>query len=157
MYGKSMINEVMQESVDEIIRMHFEESGDKPAQQPDVQMLNKDWKEEYGGSLELWDKKMKGCEKKISIQFNKIFLFSTNDESFHGYPDPINCPKDKSRKSIAMYYYSNGRPDKDNLLKLPNTTIWKNRQNINEVDNNYSLKDYLRKFKLLRKLKNYFF
>ena len=119
--------------------------------------LNKDWKEEYGGNLELWDKKMKGCEKKIYIKFNKIFLFSTNDESFHGYPDPINCPEDKSRKSIAMYYYSNGRPDKDNLLKLPNTTIWKNRQNINEVDNNYSLKDYLRKFKLLRKLKNYFF
>ena len=98
---------------------------------------------------------MKGCKKKFN-KFNKIFLFSTNDESFTVI-QTLNCPEDKSRKSLVIYYYSNGRPDKDNLLKLPNTTIWKNRQNINEVDNNYSLKDYLRKFKLLRKLKNYFF
>ena len=45
MYGKSMIGEAMQESIDELIRNHFENSGDKPAQQPDIQMVNKDWKE----------------------------------------------------------------------------------------------------------------
>tara|TARA_Y100001958_G_C21104067_1_gene453102 strand:+ start:152 stop:961 length:810 start_codon:yes stop_codon:yes gene_type:complete len=119
--------------------------------------LNNDWKEEYGGQLELWDKNMKKCEKKISINFNKIFIFSTNDKSFHGYPDPINCPIEKSRKSIAMYYYSNGRLDKEDLLNLPNTTNWKSRNNLKEVENNYTFKDYLRKFKFLRKLKNYFF
>ncbi len=45
MYGKSMIGEAMQETIDELIRNHFEKSGDKPAQQPDIQMVNKDWKE----------------------------------------------------------------------------------------------------------------
>ena len=45
MYGKSMIGEVMQESIDELVRSHFVESGDRPAMQPDVQMANKDWKE----------------------------------------------------------------------------------------------------------------
>ena len=45
MYGKSMIGEAMQESIDEIIKSHFEDSGDRPAMQPDVQMVNKDWKE----------------------------------------------------------------------------------------------------------------
>ena len=45
MYGKSMIGEAMQESIDELVRSHFVESGDKPAMKPDVQMANKDWKE----------------------------------------------------------------------------------------------------------------
>ena len=45
MYGKSVIGEAMQESIDELVRSHFDESGDRPAMQPDVQMANKDWKE----------------------------------------------------------------------------------------------------------------
>ena len=45
MYGKSMVGEVMQESIDELMRSHFEKSGDRPAMQPDIQMINKDWKE----------------------------------------------------------------------------------------------------------------
>ena len=71
MYGKSMINEVMQESVDEIIRMHFEESGDKPAQQPDVQMLNKDWKEGDDVEVEL---KYEKLPKIPETDFSKIKL-----------------------------------------------------------------------------------
>ena len=45
MYGKSVIGEAMQESIDELVRSHFDETGDRPAMQPDVQMANKDWKE----------------------------------------------------------------------------------------------------------------
>jgi trigger factor len=45
MYGKSMIGEAMQEVIDEVVRSHFDKSGDRPAMQPDVQMVNKDWKE----------------------------------------------------------------------------------------------------------------
>ena len=28
------------------------------------------------------------------------------NESIHGYPDPITCPADVTRKSIALYYYT---------------------------------------------------
>ena len=45
MYGKSIIGEAMQESIDAIMKNHFSTSGDKPAMQPDVQMVNQDWKE----------------------------------------------------------------------------------------------------------------
>ena len=45
MYGKSVIGEAMQESIDELVRSHFDATGDRPAMQPDVQMANKDWKE----------------------------------------------------------------------------------------------------------------
>jgi hypothetical protein len=72
--------------------------------------LNKDWKEEYGGFFELWDRNMEKCEKKILPTFNKLAIFSTTDFSYHGHPDALNCPEDRSRKSLALYYYSNGRP-----------------------------------------------
>ena len=92
--------------------------------------LNKEWKDEYGGFLELWDKNMKNCVKKLSPRFNNIVVFNTNDYSFHGHPDPLNCPENISRKSIALYYYSNGRPSKEINPNLRyHNTIYKNRNN----------------------------
>lgn len=72
--------------------------------------LNKDWKEEYGGHFEMWDKEMKECHKKILPIFNRMAMFSTTSHSFHGHPNPLTCPDDRSRKSVALYYYTNGRP-----------------------------------------------
>ncbi len=45
MFGKSVLGEAMQESIDDAMRSHFEETGDRPALQPDVQMTNEAWKE----------------------------------------------------------------------------------------------------------------
>jgi len=87
--------------------------------------LNHKWKESFGGSLELWDKEMLKCERKILPIFNRIVIFNTTDFSFHGNPQKINT-QDKTRKSIALYYYSNGRP-KIELSNLPHSTIFKNR------------------------------
>ena len=118
--------------------------------------LNKDWKETYGGDLELWDKEMKYCGKKIQPNFNKIVIFSTTDFSNHGHPDPIQCPKDISRKSIALYYFSKGRPEKEvNNKKIKNKTYFKDRQGFqNEVfEKNEIIKNFFRKFKFYENLK----
>lgn len=72
--------------------------------------LNKDWEDNYGGHFELWNKDMTKCEQKVRPDFNTLAMFSTTDFSYHGLPDPITCPPDRSRKSLALYYYSNGRP-----------------------------------------------
>ena len=40
---------------------------------------------------------MKKAEKKISPNFNKIVIFSTNDFSNHGHPEPLNYPDSLSR------------------------------------------------------------
>jgi hypothetical protein len=72
--------------------------------------LNENWEESYGGHFELWDKDMKGCQCKILPLFNRMAIFSTTDFSFHGHPDKLTCPEDRSRKSMAFYYYTNGRP-----------------------------------------------
>ena len=44
-FGQRMIGEAMQESIDGAMSKHFEDSGDRPAMQPDVKMTNEDWKE----------------------------------------------------------------------------------------------------------------
>lgn len=72
--------------------------------------LNEDWHESYGGHLELWDRKMKACQQRILPIFNRLVVFSTTDFSYHGHPDPLTCPEHRTRNSIALYYYSNGRP-----------------------------------------------
>jgi Rps23 Pro-64 3,4-dihydroxylase Tpa1-like proline 4-hydroxylase len=68
--------------------------------------LNEDWKEEWGGKLELWDKKMKGCEQEVLPIFNRCVVFSTDADSYHGHPIPMTCPEDRHRRSIALYYYT---------------------------------------------------
>jgi len=88
--------------------------------------LNQDWKEEYGGHLELWDQNMTQCEKKILPIFNRCVVFSTTDFSYHGHPEPLTCPEGRTRKSLALYYYSNGRPPEE-TLGTPHTTIFQSR------------------------------
>ena len=95
--------------------------------------LNKDWLEDYGGYFELWDESMTKCEKKILPLFNRMAMFSTTSKSFHGHPDPLNCPENRSRKSIALYYYTNGRPEEEVVEGLEeHTTIFKTRVGIDK-------------------------
>ena len=120
--------------------------------------LNKNWEEKYGGHLEFWDKDMTECKRKILPTFNKMVIFSTNDFSNHGHPDPVNCPVGQSRKSIALYYFSDGRPledlDKNNIK---NKTYFKNRAAFNnETDiKNEKIKNLLRGTKLYKLIKNF--
>jgi Rps23 Pro-64 3,4-dihydroxylase Tpa1-like proline 4-hydroxylase len=50
--------------------------------------LNKDWKEEYGGKLELWNRDMSQCVHKILPLYNRMVIFNITDWGFHGHPDP---------------------------------------------------------------------
>ncbi|MBT6508720.1 MAG: trigger factor [Marinovum sp.] len=44
-FGQRLLGEAMQESIDGAMSQHFEDSGERPALQPDVKMTNEDWKE----------------------------------------------------------------------------------------------------------------
>jgi len=70
--------------------------------------LNEDWKEEYGGHLELWNQDVTNCEVKLLPKLNRIVIFNNSDYSWHGHPDEMTCPDGRSRKSLAIYYYTNG-------------------------------------------------
>ncbi len=95
--------------------------------------LNKDWEEAYGGHLQLWDKEMKKCEVKILPVFNRMAMFSTTSFSYHGLPDPLTCPPGRSRKSLAVYYYTNGRPASEvNKGLEEHTTLFKYRPGLDD-------------------------
>ncbi|KUF11422.1 trigger factor [Pseudoponticoccus marisrubri] len=44
-FGQRLLGESMQEAIDGAMNQHFEETGDRPALQPEVKMTNDDWKE----------------------------------------------------------------------------------------------------------------
>ncbi len=68
--------------------------------------LNKDWREEYGGSFEVWNEDMTEKVAGFVPEFNKMCIFSTSSNSWHGNPETVNHPEGQSRKSIALYYYT---------------------------------------------------
>jgi len=68
--------------------------------------LNKDWQSEWGGELELWDRNMQACVRSVAPVFNRCVVFSTGADSFHGHPEPLQCPAHVTRKSMALYYYT---------------------------------------------------
>ena len=74
--------------------------------------LNKDWKEEFGGSLELWSRDGKQKVKSVLPVANRAVIFTTDTTSFHGHPEPVNCPPNMSRRSLALYYYSVEPPER---------------------------------------------
>jgi len=69
--------------------------------------LNKNWKDEYQGQLELWDRKTMTKAKSIAPIFNRCVVFSTTKESLHGHPAPLATPPGVARRSLALYYYTN--------------------------------------------------
>lgn len=72
--------------------------------------LNRNWRCEWGGQLELWDAAMTHCVRRIEPAFNRCVIFNTTDVAFHGFPDPLRCPPSETRKSLQLYYFTNGRP-----------------------------------------------
>jgi hypothetical protein len=107
--------------------------------------LNENWREDYGGHFELWDKEMKESRKKILPLFNRMAMFSTTSDSFHGHPNPLTCPPDRTRKSMALYYYTNGRPEEEIIQGIgDHTTIFKHRKSDTRSRFADSLKETIR-------------
>lgn len=77
--------------------------------------LNPDWSDQYGGHLEFWNRDLTKCGARVAPVLGRLVIFSTNDFSYHGHPHPLTCPKDRVRRSIALYYYTVGRPSQDCL------------------------------------------
>jgi hypothetical protein len=68
--------------------------------------LNEEWREEWGGHLELWDRDMQGRQASVTPRGNRMLVFSTAEDTFHGHPDGLTCPPDVARRSMALYYFT---------------------------------------------------
>ena len=110
--------------------------------------LNKDWKEEYGGHFELWGDRYGKDKKKLLPIFNRMAIFTTTRDSFHGHPEPLTCPQDRSRKSLAFYYYTAG--DRGNQAATAHSTIFVDKAGKEEeLGKIHPLRQVARKFKRL--------
>ncbi len=77
--------------------------------------LNEGWDARWGGSIELWDREMKHCAAKYPPLLNTALIFNTDENSFHGFPEPLTCPENESRKSLALYYYTVSGNEKNSV------------------------------------------
>ena len=84
--------------------------------------LNKDWKHEYGGQLELWSKDGNRREVVIEPTFNRTVIFEIADENYHGVPSVVRCPKGRSRNCFVAYYHTVESPGIKKVI--PHTSIY---------------------------------
>ena len=76
--------------------------------------LSKDWKENNGGHLEIWegencisnDAKLIECKAKVLPAFNTLLSFECNDYAWHGNPHPVNCKNGEKRIFLTISYLS---------------------------------------------------
>jgi Rps23 Pro-64 3,4-dihydroxylase Tpa1-like proline 4-hydroxylase len=87
--------------------------------------LNDQWQPHYGGDLEFWDPQLTGPVQRIAPTFNRLVVFTVNDVAYHGHPDPLTCPEDVARKSLAVYYYTHTRPTVEE--SAPHSTLYQRR------------------------------
>jgi hypothetical protein len=85
--------------------------------------MNPGWRDEWGGHLELWNRDMTQCRRRIAPVFNRTVVFSTTDTSYHGHPHPLLSPPGVTRRSVSLYYYTAGRPQAER--SEPHDTIFR--------------------------------
>ncbi len=98
--------------------------------------LNPEWQPEWGGEFGVYDSKGEVCLKKVAPLFNRLVIFDSHDFSFHGLPDPISFPPEKSRKSILLYYYTfESRPGNQIVENSPHSALWVKRNLLDKRGN----------------------
>jgi len=91
--------------------------------------LNKDWKPEYNGDLQLWNADATVCEKRVYPIFNRCVVFETTSTNFHGHPLPLHCPPGMTRKAAALFYYTRDAPEGEEDA-APRKTLWKQTRSV---------------------------
>ncbi|MGF7178909.1 2OG-Fe(II) oxygenase [Tunturiibacter psychrotolerans] len=92
---------------DNFLNPHLDNSHDKNRQMYRVLNLlyyvTPDWREEFGGNLELWDNGPKESQRVITAKFNRLALMATHEKSWHSVSQVV---VDRSRCCVSNYYFS---------------------------------------------------
>jgi hypothetical protein len=68
--------------------------------------FNKDWKEEYNGEIQFWDKENKECVKSYFPNWGNCIMWEYDERGFHGHPNPLKCPNGQYRDGFRLFYYT---------------------------------------------------
>lgn len=71
--------------------------------------LNPTWEREWGGAVEFWDEEVKTKHHAYAPKLNRCVIFETSERSYHGVEE-VSCPKEQTRNSFAVYYYTKEPP-----------------------------------------------
>jgi Rps23 Pro-64 3,4-dihydroxylase Tpa1-like proline 4-hydroxylase len=74
--------------------------------------FTENWMPEYSGNLELWSQDGSKKMKEIEPLFNRVVIFSTTSESYHGQPSKVQAPKDVYRNVFSAFYYATEKNEK---------------------------------------------
>jgi len=111
-----------------------------------IYYVTPNWEDEWGGKLELWDKKLTACKKAIAPKFNRLVIFETTKDSYHGHPHPLQTPNEKRRNSLAAYYYVPCTNVSRSQYGQVKTVLW---QRTNKFDKFFSIAFFKHKLNLL--------
>ncbi len=107
--------------------------------------LNQDWRSEWGGCLDLHRDPYAPPEQDQIVSvlpvFNRCVIFETTESSWHGFRR-IDLPpdgQDISRKSFALYYYTDTRPAAE--TGKPHSTIYVERHLPDRFQAGYQLRE----------------
>lgn len=104
-----------------------------------ILFLNDDWDVDWNGYHEQWmfknselspfhaDQEWK-CVRKILPKKNRLYIFTTNDHSWHGHAGELSVPEGVQRRSLITYYYTAGRPNSDSLFESPHRALFINNK-----------------------------
>ena len=84
--------------------------------------IEPDWKPEYGGDIVFKDFKNEKVVQSIPPKFNRCVIWRHHKRGFHGYPDPITCPDDISRKTFRLFFYVSNATH--NTQDLPHRSLY---------------------------------
>jgi Rps23 Pro-64 3,4-dihydroxylase Tpa1-like proline 4-hydroxylase len=68
--------------------------------------LTPDWREQWGGNLELWDSGLHGPPRTIASRFNRLVLMETNRRSWHSVSPIVH----EGRRTCVSNYFFRRRP-----------------------------------------------
>jgi len=101
--------------------------------------LNPNWIEEWGGNLELWNKNLTEKTHAIAPMFNRAIIFNITDDAYHGHPEPLSCPDNQARYSMALYYFTEDRPEEEKNSE--HSALWFYPEQENKTTSSESLDD----------------
>ena len=100
-----------------------------------ILFLNEDWNPAWNGYHEQWEfinkdllpfdeKQQWRCVRKVLPKKNRLYIFTTNDHSWHGHAGLLNIPSDVERRSLISYYYTSTRPESDVIYETPHRALF---------------------------------
>lgn len=109
-----------------------------------ILFLNEDWNPDWNGYHEQWvfknsklspfdEEQSWQCVRKILPKQNRLYIFITNDHSWHGHAGVLKVPPGVERRSLITYYYTNERPESDVIYGSPHRALF--------IKNDKTLKD----------------